>query len=523
MFLDNAYLAWQHPIYALILSIFLLVVVFKHFIFNRKINISKLLWTFCLVFILAFITVFYQDIKQIDDKNILQYVLIALEVVIAVILYMHINNNYKIYALYSGILKSLNQNRNFCLLDKKMRIKSLSSGLEKEFLEITKKTKKQDFMSLFLQINQITSIDGSPSNNQDFIKLYKKMYVNRQTLDKTIEVVREKNNLFLRFFATPIIENNSYLGYTISFETKDSAWLSEVEKEAKTQKEKCQAFSSQLKTLLQITGENIIYHNISENSIWINDNLSTTLDIHSNSIDSEDFYSLIVKSDLENYKQTISNIENINGEYKVKYRIMVSGKEVMLEEFGMKSFISENRPLLLATINVVGNTMYAKTGKEIIDTLVFTEELKYDLASLISSKEGFYLVTFSMDSIEEINKSNGWTIGNMIIGEYLRFIKQSFLDSFDKIYRLSGVEFAIIMTNTKKMQSLRKVLQQDEKILHGNYTYGNNKVHLEVNMGISISGDAYNAKDLMKLSYMSLMQAKAKDKTNYVIYRDEND
>ena len=125
-----------------------------------------------------------------------------------------------------------------------------------------------------------------------------------------------------------------------------------------------------------------------------------------------------------------------------------------------------------------------------------------------------------MNSIEQINEQHGRDIGNVAISEYVKLIKNRFIDS-NMIYRISGLEFVGIITDYRKMELLKKDLTNNEKILNVEADYGSINIRLSANMGIIYSTDAINAKDAIKKTTEALkISQNSRYNNNYAYYKD---
>src|SRR5690606_1452039 len=125
-------------------------------------------------------------------------------------------------------------------------------------------------------------------------------------------------------------------------------------------------------------------------------------------------------------------------------------------------------------------------------------------------------------NIPQINEKHGREIGNMVMGHYINKIKQSFITESSDIYRISGLEFALTLTDPRKMGALKNGLRAEENHLNLSIEYGAIQVELEVFIGIAeMYTDAVNAMELYQNTMRALKTAmNPQYKGNSCYYKD---
>jgi len=514
-FLLNLY---QSPVYPLVLSLLLLTLVVRLQIINKEIMSNKLVWTFVLVFIIVFITVFYDDLIDIVGSFTISISLFVIDFFIAVMLFLTINNNYKKTVLSKSILKSLDKNRGFVLLDKKGRIKEISDSLLEIFSESKSNILNNDFLKLFFEKFTFVCVVEKNMTYSEFIDDFCNLRENKKY---SVELLKDEESLFYTFNVNPVYKDNKYLATTINLEMKDSFWLTNIENSNKDLLIKYDSISKQYKATMNLSKDNYIFHNLKTNDIWVNDNLHKILKIGGNNINAADFFKLINSDDLETYKATIKNLDKDNPSYNIKYRIRLYNKEVLVAEEGLRLFTKKSNDVVIAVFTLTAGSGYEKNNNKLVDNLGGEAQLKKLVKNNIENDMNQYVVTFELINVKEINDKYSRTVGNMVIGEYIRFIRKAFVETDLDIVRLGGLRFAFVITDNNKMQKIRRALESKESILHGTFKYSNIKITLEVKMGISMTGDSQKAHDIIEVSSKALEMALSSKQKCYIIYRDE--
>ena len=104
----------------------------------------------------------------------------------------------------------------------------------------------------------------------------------------------------------------------------------------------------------------------------------------------------------------------------------------------------------------------------------------------------------------KINETHGREVGNMLMAEYIKKLRTTFVTESGDIFRVSGIEFAITITDPRKMDVLANGIKTNPTFLNLIMQYGSLSAELEVFAGIAIGGG--DAGDEHKL-YTAAVQA----------------
>ena len=153
----------------------------------------------------------------------------------------------------------------------------------------------------------------------------------------------------------------------------------------------------------------------------------------------------------------------LSNDYNLTYRYNVGSHYVYIKENGhriMNGKIVE----LCGIMSVLDDYSYEKTDTP-LDTVAGEPEMLSRLNALNKADKVFQVVHFKVASIPDINEQFGRSMGNMMLGQYVNFFKQSFVTE-NQLYRISGLEFVAFITDYRKMDILKSNLNNNEKILH---------------------------------------------------------
>ena len=114
-----------------------------------------------------------------------------------------------------------------------------------------------------------------------------------------------------------------------------------------------------------------------------------------------------------------------------------------------------------------------------------------------SYREGFpfEIAMFKLTNLPEINKIHGRSIGNMVLGEYVKAINDKLVND-GMIYRISGLDFVIIVNDGRKMSILRTMLEKGI-LTESAMDYGGIHLDIKSNYGVAFYNECRNAKELL--------------------------
>lgn len=512
------------PIGVVVLATLLLILYFKDSYLEHKICVSKLVYAGTIILIgLLYIIIFYEQIK--DDKTyvmIVNIVCFGMYILLSLSYYLLGSKNLMRNYLYKKYLEIVENDKEFVLLDKYDKIKASSEKLEDENKEEVKIIGK-NFFSLFDKQYKVLEINGAPLKNKDLHKLFNdltqetKSKVYKREI-KVREKTKEKTELYIVCSDYVICENDKYLGHVLVSEKKKRDTMLHVEEELTDKTKNLDDIKIKFQATLELSQEAIMFNNLSNNVIWANDNLVELLHLRGNSIEIDEFLSLIYKDDLEYYKAVLKNLTLAEPSYETSYRIRVGASYIYVKEKGKRLFdASEDQ--IMSYLYVVKSNHYERSNIPELDNVKSQAELLAKLDELYKTTRPFQLVTFKINNLPNINDEFGRDMGNMVLAEYIKALNKSFVDD-NLIYRTSGLEFTFIIIDYRKMDLLQKALKND-KLLHAQMKYGNNNIQTDVYMGVASSNEVPGKNYLIEATKKSLKTALMPQmRTNYVYYSD---
>ena len=185
-------------------------------------------------------------------------------------------------------------------------------------------------------------------------------------------------------------------------------------------------------------------------TIWVNDIVRDQLKLPTNILNVDDYRALIDADDIKKYLQVTNDLTPNKASYSVSYRLLVDGQSMWVKEKGKRLFEDKQNAVIMGIMTPMHSKHFRKTGIEILDTIKDENYILPDLKALIKTTRPFQLAIINLKNIPKINEMYGREVGNMLMGQYISKLKQTFVTESSDLYRLSGLEFVLTNYRPKK-------------------------------------------------------------------------
>lgn len=518
----------QSPIIPVVFSGLVVIVVLLQCLVKRKFLKIRLIVSLLITFAAAFLLAFFGEIEKHnanldnDAYLIATYLgMIAIELCSFILLFCTIDFSITNEKFQKTLTTSLDESKFYVFLDKKDRVKAISTCFLNNLGISEEDALRKNFFDVIEMKYRIIGLNSEEALKNDVKKYfyhYDKRVREGQRSPLEINVQSDEGQEGSYYFMEdPIFTRGSYQGRILMGEMKDEESLMGMEKDLSEAQGELDLIRSRFTTLLYKTNDGIFFNNITNHSIWLNDILVEKLSLNGNSLDSQEFYSNMHPDDIALYQNVLNS--NRGEDYEVTYRYNTGSYYVYVKEVGQK-IVQNNAVEFSGIMNVIDDFRFEKTNT-ILDSIGTEAELMNRYKQLLSDENTVFMVAhFCVASIPEINEKYGRPVGNMMLSQYVAYIKKNYVTN-NYIYRVSGLEFVAFITSYNRMEALKNSLINEEKILHVSATYASEKVATEVYMGISYSSDPGNRKDTLKNAKYALKYASNPQfKSSYAFYKD---
>jgi len=139
---------------------------------------------------------------------------------------------------------------------------------------------------------------------------------------------------------------------------------------------------------------------------------------------------------------------------------------------------------------------------------MFNEDLELETKYAHRNNKRFGLIYIDLDSFKEVNDQHGHTFGDLLLMQVGKRL-QHCVRSTDKVYRLGGDEFTIILTDLDDHTFIEKTAMRVVKTLSDTFEINQLTINITSSIGsTAFPYDAINAETLIKNSDMAMYEAK---------------
>ncbi|MDD3478500.1 MAG: diguanylate cyclase [Candidatus Izemoplasmatales bacterium] len=270
---------------------------------------------------------------------------------------------------------------------------------------------------------------------------------------------------------------------------------------------------------ISLLSHGLVFYDDDLSGMFVTDQFLDITKTESNQIAMEDYVKMIKEEDQASYLQTIKKASKKNPTYEMKYRIQRGSGHVWVEEKG-KVFEFDKKAHLISMIKGMDIKLFPDTTIHEIDSLPTEVQLVPYLSQIMKEKEPFWLVMIHLTNIPDLNARFGREVGNLMIAEYLRKMRYHFAKDINSIFRVSGIQFALIIREQRKYEVLQRALQSGGDLVNLSLAIGGIQQVVYPNLGI-IRNDPWSThavNELVSLANKALSEAITSVKRNYNIF-----
>lgn len=520
----------QSPIFPLIVAVITLYMTIINSIQSEKIT-KNLLSFSAFNFIVAAIALLIYD-KYIEPKDL--YLKIYSYYSLFVYLYFFIIFNITLrranlkanhYQLFVKSIRESNWNA-YYIVDRKERVKDISSSMLDELgIEKSEIVGKKLF-SVLNKTVRFQQLNGGEISNKQLEHYYnnykKEAKLGDSEVQELVMLNFEGEQVIFKLILQPVFVMGKYRGRIVVGEKKSDFDLLGVEKKLSKSEQTLESIRLKFISTLEISKEGLFSIDLDEKSIWASSALIKILNLPSSEMNLSDFRSLIHPDDLTSYVTAIGDLSLTKQHYQIRYRILKDGSYMWVEERGKRIFDDHYTTTIMGTLNPVSVKHFRASNIDVLDQLEGYHELLVKMNGLINKDHYFYLMLINLNNIPNINEEHGWDVGNMIIADYITKMRNTFITENGEIYRISGLKFAILVTNPNKMDILNKGIRQNPQMLDLDVKYGSINTKLKVFAGISISKEDFVVEEKLYQAAEEALKIAKNDKVTHrgIFYKD---
>lgn len=178
----------------------------------------------------------------------------------------------------------------------------------------------------------------------------------------------------------------------------------------------------------------------------------------------ETFISMLHPDDVNTYQEV--HLKGLKSEkkYTTKFRVKVEHYYVWFEISGISVKINKH-PLTVMQMRPVDIRLFPRTDVDVLNQSLIEADLDQVITTLHQNRTPYTVIAMRLSNIPGINAKYGRDVGDMMMGEFLKKMRYHFIKEDQRLFRLQGILFIMILTDERKANYLVTALKEDSGLL----------------------------------------------------------
>jgi len=270
---------------------------------------------------------------------------------------------------------------------------------------------------------------------------------------------------------------------------------------------------------ISLVDEGLIFYDENLTGLFITDQFAALTGSKKNDLSFEEYIERVHKDDRSAYLANIKKVSKKNPTFDIKYRIVHDNTPIWMEEKG-KAFEFDKKLQIISVAKPIDIKLFPDTSIHEIDSLPTEQHLIQYLTQAIKETDPFYLIMIQLTNIPDINNRFGRDVGNLMIAEYIKKMRFNFAKDVNSVFRITGIQFALILKDQRKYEVLHRALQSGGELINLTLSIGGIQQIVYPNLGIvkREPWDTYTITEIVGIANKSMGEAIRNPKKNYSIF-----
>lgn len=263
----------------------------------------------------------------------------------------------------------------------------------------------------------------------------------------------------------------------------DDQSLTRLKKELKDIKHDAELLRQRFIATLEVLPDGLAYKN-HHKEYFGTDKFIATLGLEKQDFDETRFLSSMFLDDIKAYETKIKKTK-LNDVYKTKYRYLIDGNYHWIEEQGLTTKI-EGKPLQIILIRKLDIRKFPRSSVDVLNHMDTEESFDQTLAHLHKNKKPYALAILELSNIPFVNEKYSRSVGDLMMGEFLEKMRYQFVKEDERLFRLKGTTFGMLLTDGRKIDIFIKTLKENMALLQVPMRFGHIEERLTPSVGMIV-------------------------------------
>lgn len=214
---------------------------------------------------------------------------------------------------------------------------------------------------------------------------------------------------------------------------------------------------------MDILKDGLVYHD-HDDRMFFTDPLHEILKLDESEMTYQTFLEKLHPDDVNAYDELYQKGLKSKKKFSGKLRIKVDHYYLWFEMSGLSVKIDKH-PLTVMQLRPVDIRLFPKTDVDVLNQMYLEADADHVITTLHQNQTPYALIAMRLSNIPGINAKYGRDVGDMLMGEFLKKMRYHFIKEDQRIFRIQGILFLMILTDSRKIQFLLTALQEDSGLL----------------------------------------------------------
>lgn len=293
----------------------------------------------------------------------------------------------------------------------------------------------------------------------------------------------------------------------------------ELEKELDEVKGSSELLRLRYIATIGLLSEALAFHDAAAGTLFVTDQFRKIGAFEKSEFTLDEFAQIIHQDDRAQYLATVRKANKKAPTYDIKYRLLRNAAPIWVEERG-HTFEFEGKTHLVAAVRAIDMKLFPETMIHELDSVPTEQQLVQYLTQILKEPESFYLVMIQLTNIPDINARFGRDVGNLMIAEYIKKMRFHFAKDVNSIFRITGIQFALVIREQRKYDILLRALQSGGDLVNLMINIGGIQQVVYPNLGVikHEPWSTYSMNEYLSLANKALEEAIRNPKKNYSVF-----
>jgi GGDEF domain-containing protein len=214
---------------------------------------------------------------------------------------------------------------------------------------------------------------------------------------------------------------------------------------------------------IDVLKDGLVYHD-HEDRLFFTEPAMNLLELKDPEMSYETFLSILHPDDQKAYQEHTQKGLKSGKKNLTKVRVKKGHHYIWLELNGVSVKV-DKKNLTVFQLRAVDVRQFPRTDVDVLNTMLLEDDCDHVLSSLHQSQTPYSVIAMRLSNIPGLNAKYGRDVGDMLMGEFLKKMRYHFIKEDQRLFRLQGILFIMVLTDERKTNIFKTALKEDSGLL----------------------------------------------------------